>query len=180
MNRYRYIFFITIIIAALFICSPVFAEPPSEYQVKSAFLYNFAKFIDWPDSAFKNDEAPIRIGILGDNPFGDLLKKTVAGKKIRGRDVIIASVSKVEAITGFNILFISSSENKRLPSIFSYLDGTSVLTIGEIDGFANKGGIINFFKYENKIRFEINNENARKANLIISSKLLKLARIIEN
>ena len=151
------------------------APAPSEYQLKAAFLYNFAKFIDWPPEAFADGKSPFIIGILGDNPFGNDLEPMVAGKKINEHPIAVQTNFAAAEATNCHILFISSSEKKRLPEIIQSLRGTTVLTVGETERFIETGGIINFVPEAGKIRFQINGDAARAARLKVSSKLLNLA-----
>lgn len=151
-------------------------EPqPSEYELKAAFLYNFAKFVEWPPGTFPQSSSPFVIGILGENPFADDLKKTVAGKKILEHPISVVAFSTLAEATNCHILFISNSEKSRLGAIFKSLRGAPVLTVGENDQFTEAGGMINFVREANKIRFQINDESAKGARLKISSKLLSLA-----
>jgi hypothetical protein len=151
------------------------APPPSEYQLKAAFLYNFAKFIDWPAGTYPEDQSPFVIGILGDNPFGNDLERTVTGKRINNHPISILPCDTVTQATNCQILFICTSETKRLPEIFAQLRGTAVLTVGETEQFIEAGGMVNFAQVASKIRFQINDGAARAARLKISSKLLSLA-----
>jgi hypothetical protein len=152
------------------------APAPSEYQLKAAFLYHFAQFVEWPSAAFTNATSPLVIGILGDNPFGAELAKTVNGKSINNRPLDVRELrSAAEATNHCHILFVSSSEKKRLPEVFAALRGTSVLTVGETDRFTESGGMINFIAQGTKIRFQVNDGTAKAAGLKISAKLLSLA-----
>jgi hypothetical protein len=152
------------------------AASPSEYQLKAAFLYHFAQFIQWPSNAFENPTSPMVIAILGDNPFGGGLEKAVSGKSINNHPLTVREIrSPTEATNSCHLLFISSSEKKRLPEILTALRGTSVLTVGEMERFTESGGIINFTMEGGKIRFQINAAAAENAGLKISSKLLSLA-----
>lgn len=148
---------------------------PSEYQLKAAFLYNFAKFIEWPPKAFADGKAPFIIGVLGDNPFGTDLDQVVAGKTINDHPITIRTNLTALEATNCHILFISSSEKKNWPEIFQSLRGTTVLTVGDTERFIEAGGIINFVPEAGKIRFQINDDTAKAARLKISSKLLSLA-----
>ncbi len=156
------------------------SEPPSEYQIKAAFLYNFAKFVEWPADTFADPHDPIVLGIVGEDPFGSVLDKIVLGKTVNGRGLMIKRLKPGPDLRKCHILFISSSEKKHLAPILESLQGSSVLTVGETDRFAQSGGVINFILEENKVRFEINSETAARARLKISSKLLALARIVAN
>ena len=148
---------------------------PSEYQVKAAFLFNFAKFVEWPPEAFATDTSPIVIGVLGENPFGGDLEATIRSKQINNRSLVIKEFRSPTEATNCHILFISASEKTRLPEILSGLSKTNVLTVSETEGFTASGGMVNFVRENNKIRFQINDAAARSANLRVSSKLLSLA-----
>jgi hypothetical protein len=148
---------------------------PSEYQVKAAFLFNFAKFVEWPPETFAGATSPLVVGILGDSPFGGDLERTIQNKTINNRLIVVKSLHSLAEATNCQVLFISTSEKKRLAEIFDGLHGASVLTVSETDGFTEAGGMINFVWEGKKIRFEINNDAARKANLKINSKLLSVA-----
>ena len=148
---------------------------PPDYQVKAVFLYKFALFVEWPQEAFADSNAPIIIGILGRDPFGDYLDRIVANKKIKGRKLIIKRFKRHQKLEPCHILYISSSERKYLNRIFKKIGDSNTLTVGEINYFTRDGGIINFVMKRNKIRFEINLTAAEKAGLKISSKLIRLA-----
>ena len=152
------------------------AQSSSEYQVKAAFLYNFAKFVDWPGDAFGNSNAPLVVGVIGDDPFGGALDQAINGKTINGRPLVVRRLRLGQDLRSCHILFISSSERQRLPQIIQSLRGASVLTVGDMGQFNQQGGIINFILEANKVRFEINSRAADQARLKISSKLLSLAK----
>jgi hypothetical protein len=156
------------------------AQDASEYQVKAAFLYNFAKFVEWPGNAGANPDAPVVIGVLGRDPFGREIDRAVEGKTVNGRRLMIKRFSSLEAYEYCHILFISSSERNNLPQIIAAVRNSSVLTVSETDRFAHIGGIINFVTIENRIRFEINQAAAERAGLKISSKLLSLGRVVRS
>lgn len=148
---------------------------PSEYQLKAAFLFNFAKFVEWPPRAFASDTSPIVVGVLGQNPFGADLESTVQNKAINNRPFTIKEFRSAAEATNCHILFISTSEKEHLPEILEPLQGASVLTVSESPNFIESGGIINFVREGNKIRFQVSDEAAKRAGLKISSKLLSLA-----
>jgi hypothetical protein len=167
--------------ACLFIAGlsvpPAQAQSLSEYQVKAAFIYNFAKFIDWPGATPQGDFV---IGILGDDPFRGALQATVKDRSIDGRPVVVRQVPSADAARSFQILFVSTSERERLPAILDSLKGSAVLTVGETEGYAKSGVVINFIVEDNRVRFEVNVDAAERANLRISSKMLSLARIVKD
>ncbi len=153
----------------------------SEYRVKAAFLYNFARFIEWPETAFDDKTAPLVFCILDPGPFGDAFE-TIRDKTVRGRPVAVRPFDPERKAEPCHVVFINTKDGdaarRLLSEVFSR---KGVLTAGETQGFARQGGVINFFiTEENKIRFEINIAAARRAGLKISSKLLKLAEIVSD
>jgi hypothetical protein len=150
-----------------------------EYQVKAAFLYNFAKFVEWPSRAFHGPSEPIAICVLGQDPFGGALQETVKGKEAAGRQLLVRNISDVRGPGSCQILFVSSSERKHFSSILAGAKRGGLLTVGEAAGFATAGGIINFKLEDGRVRFEINVEAAQQNELRISSKLLSLAESVK-
>jgi hypothetical protein len=150
-----------------------------EYQIKAVFLFNFTQFVKWPPAAFINADEPFCIGILGDDPFDGFLDETVRGEKVDGHPLVVQRYHSVKDIKDCQLLFISGSENKRLEQIFAGLNGKNILTVGDMDGFAKNGGVIRFVTEQNKVHFKISREAAKNANLTISSKMLRLAEIVE-
>jgi hypothetical protein len=148
-----------------------------EYQVKAAFLYNFAKFVEWP-SGTPGSSSPIAICVLGQNPFGRVLEDTVSGKTVDGKTFVVRRISEVKAAALCQILFVSSSERIRYGAILTELRTGHVLTVGESDGFIEEGGIINLKLDSGKVQIQINTNAAEQAGVRISSKLLSLAQII--
>jgi hypothetical protein len=155
--------------------SPGHAQGTSEYEVKAAFLYNFGKFVEWPAPA----SGPIRLCIVGDDPFGNNLDETVRGKTISGQPIEIKRLNREDNPRGCQIAFISAAE-RRPRAVLDLLQGASTLTVGESPNFAKQGGMINFVLEDNKVHFEINVDAAEQAHLKISSKLLSLAKIVRN
>ena len=150
-------------------------SPPTEYQLKAAFLLNFAKFVEWPPKVFAEATSPMVLGILGENPFGDVLERTIRDKTINSRPLVIKEFRSAAEATNCHLLFIGASEKARLPEIVAGLRGACVLTVGETDRFTEAGGMINFVRQGNKTRFQINEVAAKGVGLKISSKLLSLA-----
>jgi YfiR/HmsC-like len=149
---------------------------PTEYQIKAAFIYNFARFVDWPTQAFADATSPMTIGVLGENVFGDNLQQAIHGKMVKGHPLQFKQFDSVSDATNCQVLFISASEKSHLSRILARLRGTCVLTVSEnTDNFIGDGGMINLKIVDQKVRFEINNDAAKKAGLTISSKLLSLA-----
>jgi hypothetical protein len=149
-----------------------------EYQVKAAFLYNFAKFVEWPPQTFKEVSDPFVICVLGENPFGRQLGDVIDGKTVDGRVLKIRPVANAQQAGNCQILFISSSERNRLRSVLGDLKSSPILTVGDTEGFAAAGGVINFTLDRDAVRIEINAAAAKQKNLQISSKLLSLAHMV--
>ena len=146
-----------------------------EYKVKAAFLFNFAKFVEWPTTAFKAENSPLAIGILGDTTLPPDLEQAVNGRTVNGRPVVIHRSKRIEDLLEAHVLFIFSSEQADYGQILSGLRGRGVLTVGESPEFLRQGGIIKFVLRDNKVRFEIDRAAAEREGLRISSQLLKLA-----
>jgi hypothetical protein len=151
---------------------------PTEYEVKAAFLYNFIKYVEWPEKVFPSRETPLTIGILGEDPFGDLLDKAIEGKKSNGRKIVVRRHDQLQNLKDCHLIFISRSERGRLNALLGELRGATILTVSETERFAERGGIINFKMQGEKVRFEINIKAAESAGLKISSKLLSVATVI--
>jgi hypothetical protein len=150
----------------------------TEYQVKAAYLFNFLKFVEFPNEAFTDPRAPIVIGVVGEDPFGSALPQVVTGKTVQGRDLVIRSYHAGENLRAAQILFISATEKKRLPVILSNLNGSSVLTVADMEGFLDAGGMIQFLIENDRVRFAINVDATSRAKLKMSSKLLSLAKVV--
>ena len=148
---------------------------PAEYQVKAALLFNFAKFVEWPRSAFASRDSPLVIGILGENPFHNDLEQMIHDKKVDEHPLEIRLLPSPIQATNCHILFISTSQKQQLPEALRTVKGSAVLTVSETERFTESGGMINFVLEGTKIRFQINNEAASRAGLKISSKLMSLA-----
>jgi hypothetical protein len=158
----------------------LFAQSPDsqERQVKAVFLFNFTQFVDWPPSSFADPQSPMIIGILGDDPFGAYLEQAIQNEKINNHPLVIQHYRTVEEIKACHILFINISGKDKLEEIFDALKGRNILTVGDTRNFIRQGGMIRFFNENDKIRFQVNVEAAKAANLAISSKLLRLAEIV--
>jgi hypothetical protein len=153
-------------------------ENPSEYQLKAAFVYNFAKFIDWPPKVYPAPQSPFSICILGTDPFGSVIDDALRGKTVEDHPVIVQRMKEVAAARRCQIVFVSASERHRLPEVLASLKGANVLVVGDFDGFAAAGGAIELTLQDNRVRFAINPGAADDAGLRISSKLLALATIV--
>lgn len=174
-QRTKTAFWILVAITVLAVTGYAHAQTPTEYQVKATYLYNFSKFVEWPANLISDPNTPIIIGILGDDPFGSEIERTIEGKTSNGRRLVIKRFPNLRALEFCHILFISSSERNSLRQTLAAV-GPGVLTVGDADRFVQTGGIINFVLIENTVHFEINKAAAERAGLKISAKLLNLAQ----
>ncbi len=150
-----------------------------EYRIKAGFLEKFTRFVDWPaEFADTDSSSPFIIAVIGDNPFGTLLEDLYRGRKMKERSVEIRYLHGMEDVGDVNLLFISRSEQNNLEKILARTGSRPVLTVSDSKGFCERGVLINLYKSEGYIRFEINYAAVMKSGLHFSSRLLKLARII--
>jgi hypothetical protein len=156
------------------------AQPaaPLEYGIKAVFLFNFARFVAWPPVAFADSQAPLVIGVLGDDPFGGALDEAASAETVNGHPLVVRRFRLVNDIGACHILFICRSEARRLDEILAALKDRSVLTVGDGDDFAQRGGMIRFATENNRVRLRINVEATQAAHLTLSSKLLRPADIV--
>lgn len=154
------------------------AQTAGEYQLKAAILYNFTKFVEWPALTGSPNDAPFVVGVLGEDPFGITLDQTLNGKLLNGRPFTLKRLKWGQNLRDCAILFISTSERKRLPQVLDSLKGSSVLTVSDLSNFCQQGGIISLVLEDKKVRFVVNIDMAEQARLRISSKLLTLAKAV--
>jgi hypothetical protein len=162
------------VLVAVSVCAA--PAPPAVPPLKAEVLYNVAKFVEWPPEAFAGKNAPLRICVLGEDPFGADLDPP-ARKKVNGRSVEVLRGATEDALSGCHIAFISASEGPRLARALSHF-GAGVLTLSDLPRFAERGGAVGFVMERERVGFEINADSAHRAGLKISSKLLKLAKVI--
>lgn len=172
--RHGWITLLTLLFLATTHAGVVSREP----ELKAVFLFNFSHFTDWPPEAFPDAKSPLVIGVLGRDSIGPLLDEVVRGEQVNDRPLQVVRFNRVEDITNCQILFISESESPRLAAILAKLDGRSILTVGDMDGFTEKGGMIRFMTVNNHIQLRVNLEAIKAAKLILSSKLLRTAEIV--
>jgi hypothetical protein len=150
----------------------------AEYKLKAVMLFRFTQFVEWPPRAVAKPDAPLVIGIVGDDPFGSYLDDLVQGEKIDNHSVIVRRYRDPAEIGPCQLLFISRSEDGNVERIVGRLAGKSVLTLGDSDDFSRKGGMVRFALERGHIRLRINPKAATAAGLTISSKVLLLATIV--
>jgi len=154
----------------------------SEYLIKAGFIFNFAKFVEWPPTTFAQADSPIVIGILGTDPFGTIIDHIVQDKKIGGRGFVVKRLkwgAEAKDLRECKILFVGASERAHIDELVQIVKFLPILTVGETPGFAEHGGVVRFVLEDNRVRFEVNVDAARQGGLTISSRLLTLARIIQ-
>jgi hypothetical protein len=158
------------------------AQVNLEYEVKAAFLYNFAKFVEWPSTAFVAPEAPLVFCIIGPNPFDGRLERVVNDRTANGRRIEVREEVAASQTSGCHLVFIPETEGgsvARLVHASASVPSTPVLTIGESEGFVEEGGMIQLVVDDGRVRFDINAAAAERQGLRLSSQLLKLARRVE-
>jgi len=151
-------------------------EGALEYTVKAAFLYKFGGFVEWPSAAFESPESPTRLCIVGNDPFGPALDKVVEGQHIGTRTIVVERLEAIHSNSGCQILFVASADEKKAAEALMAVRGESVLTITDGARSPEATGIINFVIMDNRVRFEIDDKAASVNGVVISSKLLDLAR----
>jgi uncharacterized protein DUF4154 len=168
------------LLVALLLASSVaaaFGQSAAESQVKAAFLYNFAKFVEWPSGAFAGTDTPLVIGVVGKDPFGRDLDDVVRGRTAVGRSIVVRRYAASDTLD-CHVAFIGTSEKRRLGEILRRLKGTAVLTVSDLDDFIQAGGMIRMFAAAGEIKLEINPDAATSAGLKLSSKLLGAATLV--
>lgn len=158
--------------------NPQDSQSLSEYVVKAGFLFNFAKYVEWPADSFEKPDTPITIGIVGADPFGEDLERILKNKTVRNRSFAIQRFREPAGILRCHILFVPRSEKDHLPEILKQINSWPVLTVGEEESFSRAGGITNILIEKERPRLEVNPDAAEKAKIAIDSKLLKVATIV--
>ncbi len=152
--------------------------PFLEMRVEAAFLYSFARFVEWPDDYNAPSSAPVTFCVLGFAPLEEALEQSLAGKTINGRPVLARRIGRPEDTRQCQIAFIGWDERKRLPAVLAALNGAPVLTVSDFEQFASHGGMIQLIKEGNKFRFAVNVDAVTRHGLRVSSKLLQLAEVV--
>ena len=173
--------FLIALVAAHFLSRQSLEQSSKEIQVKAVLLFRLTQFVQWPESRFETSESPIVIGILGKDPFGDSLRIAVRGETSQNRPITILPLDRTEQAKSCHLVFISQSEASRVREITTALAGNAVLTVSDMENFVRGGGgMVRFYTEQNKVNLRINNETARAAGLVLDSRLLRMADIVEN
>ena len=162
-----------IILVMLSWCGSVQAEVSREYKLKAAYLLNFAKFIYWPESVVNASEN-FNICIIGNSPFGNVLD-SLSSKKIKNKNIKIKYAEKYIENNQCSIVYISQEKFSSYHEILKSMNEKMILTVSDIEGFSQSGGMIEFIRVRNKIKFEINVRQSLKSNIKYRSQLLEVA-----
>ncbi len=165
--------------AALVAQAPAADDFALEYKVKAGFLYNFAKFVEWPAPTMPTSNSPIVVGILADEPAAPVLQQALQNKMANGRPLTVKLLPDLSGLPTCHIFFLGRTQTERLEKMLAQAQGVPVLTVGEMEQFAQRGGLINFVRKDETFRFEINLEAAEKVGLRVSAKLANLATIVK-
>jgi hypothetical protein len=170
---------LAVLVLALAAMAPVAAQQAIELEIRAVYLYNFARFFEWPPATFPRADTPIRICVQGSDPFGAALDRAIAAEKVNGRSIVAARVSAGDSTAGCHILYLPESENRRVGSTLQSLRTRPMVTVGEDPKFLDQGGIIRFRRVENHVRFDINLTAAEAAGLRVSPRLLGVAATVK-
>jgi hypothetical protein len=177
MQSWKYSPFWIVVLGTVVPCA---AQEPTadEYQVKAAYMYNFAKFVDWPAQTFDSPVQPILFCVLGSTPLSPALRDALAGKVVDRRPLIFRTLTDSKQAGKCQVLFVSSTDTKHLRQTLDAVKSLNVLTVGEVENFTNEGGIVRFVLEAGRVRLEFNVDAAADANLHVSSKLLSLGKVV--
>lgn len=163
------------LLLALFPTGQLRAEGSVEYKVKAACLSKFINYVEWPETAFKDQHSPIVIGVLGNDPFEGAIENAIRDREVGGRKVVLKQFKSAAEAREAHVLFIGLNGDK-LKNAMKELEGSPILTVGEDANFIDSGGVVRFFIDEERVAFQIDNEAGKKSGLKISAQLLRLAR----
>lgn len=148
-------------------------------EVKAVFLINFLSFAEWPPTKLGPPSSRLTIAILGDPSFAAIVERAAAGRAVNGHAIAVHSVDTPEQAGAAHLVFIASSHARRLSAVLQALAASTVLTVGDTDGFAQDGVAINLYTFDNRVRIEVNSTAAARAGVRLSANLMRLARIVE-
>jgi hypothetical protein len=163
--------------SALLVSAPALPAP-GEYQVKAVFLFNFARFVEWPTVTFVSASAPFALCVYGEDPFGSDLDAVVRGESVVGRPMVVRRVRELGELTGCQIVFIANSAERELESVVAALDRSATLTVSDLEGAAQRGVMVRLLTVNGRVRLRVNIDKVRAARLTMSSNLLRAAEIV--
>lgn len=166
-----------VLAASLAGATGIAAQSSGEYDVKAAYLYNFAKFVEWPSEAFPSPDTPFAICVLGQDPFGRGLDDIIHGERVEGRPLVVRRLKGWDDAELCHILFVSTSVQEDFDQLLGGHTFRRTLTIGDVPRFLTAGGHISFFLEGSSVRFAIDRDNVARTDLKISSKLMRVARL---
>lgn len=172
-------FLLFFLLLSLPVSAPAQQAAAKEYQIKAVFLFNFTQFVQWPADAFRDPESPLVIGVLGEDRFGPFLDQTVTGEEMENHNLVVERYASIDDIKDCHILFVSLTDKQVIRRALDKVKSKPVLTVSDSDGFARSGGMIAFFNADGKTRLRINVDAVTEGRLVVSSKLLRLAEIVQ-
>jgi hypothetical protein len=167
-----------VLVLGVIIAGAAQGQTADEYQVKAAYMYNLAKFVDWPSDAFESPSQPIVFCVLGQTPLSRPLEDALAGKVVGQRPLVFRQLTDSTHAGACKVLFIDLPDKIRLRQTLDQVKSLHVLTVGEAADFTEGGGIVRFFLDAGRVRLEFNLDAADDARLRVSSKLLSLGKIV--
>jgi hypothetical protein len=176
-SRWRTALAVALLVLAGFRAEEARAAQSAEREIKAAFLYNFAKFVEWPPGAFPEPASPVTLCVLGDDALGASLETVVKGETLNDRRLVVRRLRDPQEARDCHVLFVSPAE-RRISQVLVALRGAGVLTVGDGNDFLDQGGMIRLFLEQNRVRFDIDLDAAERSHLKLSSKLLRLARTV--
>lgn len=166
-------------IAAVLVLAALQGDPVSEKELKAAFLFNFARHVEWPADAFPKPDAPFVVTIVGRDGTADAMERLLSGKQLQGRPTVLRRSPQGDDLAGSHLVFVPDAEKDKAEAVLQALKGSRTLTVGESPGFIPVGGVMNFFTEDKKLRFEVSLAAAKRSGLSVSSKLLRIGRVLK-
>jgi hypothetical protein len=154
-------------------------QPVDEGQMKAVFVVNFLRFVEWPSTNVAPAPAPLVVAVLGDREFIDKLRDYASTQSVSGHSIEVKTVERPEDARGAHVLFIGTSESANVPAIVKLAETSALLTVGDTDGFARAGVILNLYTVDSRVRIEANPAAASRTGLRLSAHLLRIARIVD-
>lgn len=173
-NKYR----ASLVMVCCLVAQVTSAQAPSEEEVKAAFLYNFTQFITWPDSAYSAPDAPFVIGVYGKNPFDDFLENLVNGEYVGNHPIIVTNISEREDAEKVHMLYVDDQNRMSIKNISIWCEHKSILLVSDADKTFEEGGMIKLVTENKRLRFQVNKSRVQSAGIVMSSKLLRLAQVV--